>query len=168
MSETFFGILYMLKITTLPTRFLCYMKYVSMHCNHITCEPHRKYSESLILAQKLNHKNFSLYSLQASTSELLKCFGIFLRERCHKLRDFQAGDAIMWLRAVDRSLLLQGWQVCLHKINFFSLFSAASCIANHHSETCGNHSSCKENFRLIIRLSCFDRIFLALGEEKFL
>ncbi|KAG5684341.1 hypothetical protein PVAND_013576 [Polypedilum vanderplanki] len=48
--------------------------------------------------------------IQASTSELLKCFGIFLRERCHKLRDFQAGDAIMWLRAVDRSLLLQGWQ----------------------------------------------------------
>jgi hypothetical protein len=49
--------------------------------------------------------------LQASTSELLKCLGIFLRDRCCKLRDFQAGDAVMWLRAVDRSLLLQGWQV---------------------------------------------------------
>lgn len=48
---------------------------------------------------------------QASTSELLKCLGIFLRDRCCKLRDFQAGDAVMWLRAVDRSLLLQGWQV---------------------------------------------------------
>ncbi|CAO1407800.1 unnamed protein product [Diamesa hyperborea] len=48
--------------------------------------------------------------IQASTSELLKCLGIYLRERCPKLRDFQAGDAIMWLRAVDRSLLLQGWQ----------------------------------------------------------
>lgn len=49
--------------------------------------------------------------IQASTSELLKCLGLFLHERCHRLRDFQAGDAVMWLRTVDRSLLLQGWQV---------------------------------------------------------
>ncbi|XP_055681661.1 cyclin-dependent kinase 5 activator 1 [Lutzomyia longipalpis] len=48
--------------------------------------------------------------IQASTSELLKCLGMFLHDRCRKLRDFQAGDAVMWLRAVDRSLLLQGWQ----------------------------------------------------------
>lgn len=52
-------------------------------------------------------------SLQASTSELLKCLGIFLQDRCCRLRDFQAGDAVMWLRAVDRSLLLQGWQVMI-------------------------------------------------------
>lgn len=49
--------------------------------------------------------------IQASTSELLKCLGLFLHTRCHRLRDFQAGDAVMWLRTVDRSLLLQGWQV---------------------------------------------------------
>lgn len=49
--------------------------------------------------------------IQASTSELLKCLGMFLHSRCYKLRDFQAGDAVMWLRTVDRSLLLQGWQV---------------------------------------------------------
>lgn len=49
--------------------------------------------------------------IQASTSELLKCLGMFLHTRCYKLRDFQAGDAVMWLRTVDRSLLLQGWQV---------------------------------------------------------
>ncbi|XP_028042063.1 cyclin-dependent kinase 5 activator 1 [Bombyx mandarina] len=48
--------------------------------------------------------------IQASTSELLKCLGTFLHARCHRLRDFQAGDAVMWLRTVDRSLLLQGWQ----------------------------------------------------------
>ncbi|XP_055613512.1 cyclin-dependent kinase 5 activator 1-like [Uranotaenia lowii] len=35
---------------------------------------------------------------------------MFLHDRCRKLRDFQAGDAVMWLRAVDRSLLIQGWQ----------------------------------------------------------
>lgn len=49
--------------------------------------------------------------IQASTSELLKCLGIYLHNKCYRLRDFQAGDAVMWLRTVDRSLLLQGWQV---------------------------------------------------------
>ncbi|XP_072157045.1 cyclin-dependent kinase 5 activator 1 [Bemisia tabaci] len=48
--------------------------------------------------------------IQASTSELLKCLGICLHIKCHRLKDFQAADAIMWLRTVDRSLLLQGWQ----------------------------------------------------------
>jgi len=48
--------------------------------------------------------------IQASTSELLKCLGNYLYKRCYKLRDFQPGDCIMWLRTVDRSLLLQGWQ----------------------------------------------------------
>lgn len=55
--------------------------------------------------------------IQASTSELLKCLGIYLHNKCYRLKDFQAGDAVMWLRTVDRSLLLQGWQVC----NFFFL-----------------------------------------------
>lgn len=48
--------------------------------------------------------------IQASTSELLRCLGDFLSKRCPKLKTFQSGDAVMWLRAVDRSLLLQGWQ----------------------------------------------------------
>lgn len=52
--------------------------------------------------------------IQASTSELLKCLGHYLYKKCNKLRDFQPGDCIMWLRTVDRSLLLQGWQVCCY------------------------------------------------------
>lgn len=48
--------------------------------------------------------------IQASTSELLKCLGAYLHRKCSRLKDFQAGDAVMWLRTVDRSLLLQGWQ----------------------------------------------------------
>jgi len=36
---------------------------------------------------------------------------MFLHCRCQRLNNFDAGDAVMWLRAVDRSLLLQGWQV---------------------------------------------------------
>ncbi|XP_041478386.1 cyclin-dependent kinase 5 activator 1-like [Lytechinus variegatus] len=54
--------------------------------------------------------------LQCSTSELLKCLGNFLCRRCPYLKSFDANDAIMWLRAVDRSLLIQGWQ----DINFLN------------------------------------------------
>lgn len=70
-----------------------------------------------IILEPLKHwmqNNLDAFPLQASTSELLKCLGIFLHDRCRRLRDFQAGDAVMWLRAVDRSLLLQGWQVNKH------------------------------------------------------
>ncbi|XP_061518031.1 myb-like protein I [Anopheles gambiae] len=63
------------------------------------------------MGQQLHHGHGPRKTvIQASTSELLKCLGMFLHDRCRKLRDFQAGDAVMWLRAVDRSLLLQGWQ----------------------------------------------------------
>ncbi|CAG2227382.1 cyclin-dependent kinase 5 activator 1-like [Mytilus galloprovincialis] len=48
--------------------------------------------------------------IQASTSELLKCLGEFLRKKCKRLRNFESHSAIVWLRTVDRSLLLQGWQ----------------------------------------------------------
>lgn len=54
--------------------------------------------------------------IQASTSELLKCLGVYLHHKCYKLNDFQAGDAVMWLRTVDRSLLIQGWQVTYNNI----------------------------------------------------
>ncbi|KAJ9574105.1 hypothetical protein L9F63_008519 [Diploptera punctata] len=70
--------------------------------------------------------------IQASTSELLKCLGIYLHSKCYRLKDFQAGDAVMWLRTVDRSLLLQGWQVSLHIVL---------------SSTC-NFSQCKESLQL--------------------
>lgn len=48
--------------------------------------------------------------IQASTSELLKSLGEFLYRRCQRLKHFEGMDAIVWLRTVDRSLLLQGWQ----------------------------------------------------------
>ncbi|XP_077599483.1 cyclin-dependent kinase 5 activator 1 [Stigmatopora nigra] len=48
--------------------------------------------------------------VQASTSELLRCLGEFLRCRCYRLKHLSASDPVVWLRAVDRSLLLQGWQ----------------------------------------------------------
>ncbi|XP_062993190.1 cyclin-dependent kinase 5 activator 1-like [Elgaria multicarinata webbii] len=48
--------------------------------------------------------------VQASTSELLKCLGEFLSRRCFRLKHLSPTEPILWLRSVDRSLLLQGWQ----------------------------------------------------------
>ncbi|KAM9716535.1 cyclin-dependent kinase 5 activator 1b [Menidia menidia] len=48
--------------------------------------------------------------VQASTSELLRCLGEFLCRRCYRLKQLAPSDPVLWLRGVDRSLLLQGWQ----------------------------------------------------------
>lgn len=47
--------------------------------------------------------------LQASTSELLRCVGEFLAKRCAHLKAFKQGEAIGWIRAADKALILQGW-----------------------------------------------------------
>jgi hypothetical protein len=62
--------------------------------------------------------------IQASTSELLKCLGHYLYKKCYRLRNFQPGDCILWLRSVDRALLIQGWQVSGidHFFPFFSTY----------------------------------------------
>ena len=54
--------------------------------------------------------------IQASTSELMLCLGEFLRRRCSRLKNLEADEAANWMRNVDRSLLLQGWQ----EIGFFN------------------------------------------------
>ncbi|KAG9339182.1 hypothetical protein JZ751_024040, partial [Albula glossodonta] len=48
--------------------------------------------------------------VQASTSELLRCLGHFLCGRCYRLKHLSPAEPVLWLRSVDRSLLLQGWQ----------------------------------------------------------
>ncbi|XP_078483908.1 uncharacterized protein LOC100176277 [Ciona intestinalis] len=48
--------------------------------------------------------------IQASTPELLRCLGEFICRRCRRVPDMEPSDVITWLRGVDRSLLLQGWQ----------------------------------------------------------
>ncbi|XP_007242524.2 cyclin-dependent kinase 5 activator 1a [Astyanax mexicanus] len=48
--------------------------------------------------------------VQASTSELLRSLGEFLCRRCFRLKRMTPADPVLWLRSVDRSLLLQGWQ----------------------------------------------------------
>ncbi|CAA86458.2 Cyclin-dependent kinase 5 activator 1 [Caenorhabditis elegans] len=46
---------------------------------------------------------------EASTSELLRGLGIFISNNCD-VSDFDPAHLVTWLRSVDRSLLLQGWQ----------------------------------------------------------
>lgn len=48
--------------------------------------------------------------IQASTSELLQCLGEFICHRCHKFLELEPSVVTSWLRGVDRSLLMQGWQ----------------------------------------------------------
>ncbi|XP_056143199.1 cyclin-dependent kinase 5 activator 1-like isoform X1 [Lampris incognitus] len=48
--------------------------------------------------------------VQASTSELMRSLGEFLCRRCYRLKRLAPTDPVLWLRSVDRSLLLQGWQ----------------------------------------------------------
>ena len=69
--------------------------------------------------------------IQASTSELLKCLGHYLYKKCYRLRDFQPGDCIMWLRTVDRSLLLQGWQVIISNKTIFKECLKIQSIKNY-------------------------------------
>ncbi|KAM3724132.1 Cyclin-dependent kinase 5 activator [Dirofilaria immitis] len=47
--------------------------------------------------------------IQASTSELLRGLGQYLSKQCH-VRHFEPAQLVMWLRTVDRALLMQGWQ----------------------------------------------------------
>ena len=71
--------------------------------------------------------------IQASTSELLNCFGEFLYRSCHKrLEYFSPTDPIIWLRTVDRSLLASGLaRRCLYQPGQCRLCVHAS------SRTCG-------------------------------
>ncbi|EYC42613.1 hypothetical protein Y032_0524g2919 [Ancylostoma ceylanicum] len=47
--------------------------------------------------------------IQASTSELLRGLGQFIAQNSH-ISAFEPAHLVMWLRTVDRALLLQGWQ----------------------------------------------------------
>ncbi|CAB3403024.1 unnamed protein product [Caenorhabditis bovis] len=47
--------------------------------------------------------------IQASTSELLRGLGSYIASMC-VVPEFEAAHLVTWLRSVDRSLLLQGWQ----------------------------------------------------------
>lgn len=98
---------------------------VNLNQNHVY--GHEKvFSKTTVLRTPVKPETAQIYVpkktvIQASTSELLKCLGIYLQRRCYRLKNFQPGDAVIWLRSVDRSLLIQGWQVKL-PIFFFSYF----------------------------------------------
>jgi cyclin-dependent kinase 5 activator 1 len=49
--------------------------------------------------------------IQASTSELLRCFSEYLCSSCsHLLPRLDPMDCIIWIKSADRHLILQGWQ----------------------------------------------------------
>lgn len=97
--------------------------------------------------------------IQASTSELLKCLGNFLYNRCYKLRDFQPGDCIMWLRTVDRSLLLQGWQdiAFINPANVVFVYLLV--------RDCVDHNIVKETELQAVVLACLYLSYSYMGNE---
>uniref|UniRef100_A0A8R1HQ54 Cyclin-dependent kinase 5 activator n=1 Tax=Caenorhabditis japonica TaxID=281687 RepID=A0A8R1HQ54_CAEJA len=65
------------------------------------------YEGDAMLPESANGKRRTI--IQASTSELLRGLGIFIANHC-TVKDFNPVHLVTWLRSVDRSLLLQGWQ----------------------------------------------------------
>lgn len=45
-----------------------------------------------------------------TANEALRCIGNFVKSRCKNLSRLKPYDVILWMRGVDRALLLQGWQ----------------------------------------------------------
>uniref|UniRef100_A0A0N4ZN21 Cyclin-dependent kinase 5 activator n=1 Tax=Parastrongyloides trichosuri TaxID=131310 RepID=A0A0N4ZN21_PARTI len=49
--------------------------------------------------------------IQASTTELLRGVSLLITTKCsHKVPNFFSNQLTMWLRSVDRALIVQGWQ----------------------------------------------------------
>ncbi|KAI1729967.1 cyclin-dependent kinase 5 activator protein [Ditylenchus destructor] len=50
--------------------------------------------------------------IQASTSELLRGLSHFIARRCEalELKGFEPSQVVVWMRSVDRALIMQGWQ----------------------------------------------------------
>lgn len=44
------------------------------------------------------------------TTDALRCLGNFVKVCCENLTRLRATEVVLWLRGVDRALLLQGWQ----------------------------------------------------------
>ena len=64
-----------------------------------------------IINQTTTNQTTTTKVIQASTTELLKFLGErIVKEIPKKINGFCSNDVIFWLRSVDRSLLVQGWQ----------------------------------------------------------
>lgn len=70
--------------------------------------PHQSLSISSVSSSCLSKGRRAV--VQASTSELLRGLGHFIQLKCPLIRHFESSHVVMWLRTVDRSLMLQGWQ----------------------------------------------------------
>ncbi|KAI1292825.1 Cyclin-dependent kinase 5 activator 1 [Halotydeus destructor] len=97
--------------------------------------------------------------IQASTSELLRCLGDYLEKRCKKLKNFQSGDAVMWLRSVDRALLLQGWQdiAFINPANVVFLYMLMRELVHEDTET--------EKELQAVTLTCLYLSYAYMGNE---
>ena len=122
---------------------------------------HKKMSEentAVTQSQSVSRK----IVMQATTPELLLCLGVFFRDRCSHLTDFDSSKAISWMRAVDRTLLLQGWQdiVFINPANIVFVYLLISSELSSNQE---NICSVK-NLQAVV-LTCLYLAYSYMGNE---
>ena len=67
---------------------------------------------------EIAHSNCKKTVIQASTSELLRGLGHFIAHKCC-MHHFEAADFVMWMRTVDRSLMLQVAPFFIIRVNSY-------------------------------------------------
>ena len=98
--------------------------------------------------------------MQATTPELLLCLGGFLTQRFKHLNDFDCSKAISWMRNVDRSLLLQGWQ----DVVFISPANIVFVYLLINSEGSRHRVNSVESLQLLV-LTCLYVAYTYMGNE---
>lgn len=103
--------------------------------------------------------------VQASTSELLACLGEFLCQHCSSV---SPSDAVSWLRAVDRSLLLQGWQdvafINPANVVFVYLLISAELSADERQQVVADQPATVHRLQSLV-LTCLYLAYSYMGNE---
>ncbi|KAI6176592.1 Cyclin-dependent kinase 5 activator protein [Aphelenchoides bicaudatus] len=88
------------------------------HSNHLTsmlpssCSQHSFLSPSDSFDNGVNGNVFGRnVIISSSTADLLRGLGRFVSQHT-RISNFEPAQLVMWLRSIDRALLIQGWQDC--------------------------------------------------------
>lgn len=71
---------------------------------------HQEISNGLQLKPRPAKEKMQYTDSFTVANEALRCIGNFVKSRCKNLSRLKQADVMLWMRGVDRALLLQGWQ----------------------------------------------------------
>uniref|UniRef100_A0AC35UDI7 Cyclin-dependent kinase 5 activator 1-like n=1 Tax=Rhabditophanes sp. KR3021 TaxID=114890 RepID=A0AC35UDI7_9BILA len=82
------------------------------------------------------HDSIKRTIIHASTGEILKGIASLINYKCSCLRHFDTDQLTIWLRTVDRSLLVQGWQdiAFLNPANMVFFFMLVRSVLNEEED----------------------------------